>query len=848
MRIRRSLYVNLVFLFVSSLILILCSVQIVKSLPKIVNKVDIIDVVGLKIIREESGVDCEDVRYKLIDIPENINIINARIVHSGEAYKFLNPDNILLDSLGNVVQNLKDQSYTLVLNTKELGEIYKIINKTDYGYKVLDIKVVYNKYKNSLDISNSNVLFRDSEITVFKNDTKVGTVKIDEEGKGSIYINDIQNLSTSTYTILVKKGSEILGIDSFHITPTYKELSLNDNVKFSITSKISNKLKVCIKVESGITFNDRVQVVSVYEESTPSENLLLTLDENANVISNLDGEVTLKSSLVEGKRYKVKLRINGVEMDPQDCCDVHIKDIDISKIKVTAVEKIGRELKIDLSGIDNLDKEDSIEVISLHDVNKKDENLISQTKLTNKVNEVRLLDKIKSGGSYETLIKINGFLMNGLNVEVIPLDISNSTALTDIISNKIFICLENAKGLKVTDSVRVIGVYKEGDNERNFLKSSYNTEIEKLNGTIFLNYTLDTKNNYYVKFKINDVELENTIKITVNNDISFKGSIARTKASSQEVEVCFKNVDSINNNDVIEVQSVFDLNDEDFNLLDVNKDTKILSKKGRVYLKAAIVEDHNYGMRIKINNVEFNEIIPIFVMNDDENVKLIDGIENPIEKVKKIIDINSVEFGDGYLRFPHNLDGSIDFNSAICHTVGLESEIDKDHIIISNLVPYKKYEIINISIGNEDKNLIEFQIPEFICMESNDKIKNFISKTYMMLKNGLSNDEKKFEFADEVVFDFWHTKIKKGEIDLKKFIFEVLDEEYFFERYNDKVDRIKILYNIIFGIDPTEQSLSVWLNDLDKIVKEEDEDKSFKLVIEKMFTNLKFKSLEKQLK
>lgn len=827
--------VNVLFALIVSLFLVFCGGYVARPLSKIVSKIEIVNVVGLKIVREEG------IGYKLVDVPSNINILDARIANSGEVYKFSNQDKILLDSAGNKIENLNGENYTLILNTKELGEIYKILNKTDFGYKVLDIKVTYNREDNSLDISNSGFGFEDSEITIFKNDSRVSSVKLNSEGKGKIYVNDIQNLTTSTYTILVKKGSEILGIDAFHATPVHREFNLKDNVKFTITSKITNKLCVSIKPESGITQNDKVQVVSVYEESNPNENLLLDVSENLNLISNLNGEVFLKSTLVEGKKYIVKLKINGFEISSQDCCDVHIRNLDTSKIKITAVEKIGKELKIDLSGIENLTKDDLIEVVSLHDVNSKDKNLISKSKLTNKVNEIPLVEKIESGNSYETIIKINDFEIGGLLVEVIPVDLSNSIALTDIISNKIFISLENAKGLKITDSVEVVGVFVEGDSEKNFLKSNYNTEIENLNGTVFLNYTLDTKNNYYIKFKVNGVELENPVKITVNNDISFKGAVARVKPSSLEVEICFKNVDSINYNDVIEIKSIFDINNEEENLLDEGRGIKIFDKKGVVYLKAPLLEDCCYGMKIKINNVEFQDVIPVFTKEE---------IKNETAEIKnseiKILNIESIEFLDCGLKFKHNLNEN--FDTAICYTPGINSTINEDYIILEGFVPFKKYKSINVIARNDNGGVVEFEIPEFVFGESEDQIKNFISKTYIKIKNGLSTDENNFEFVDEVGFRFWNDKIKNGEVDLRNFVFEVLEEENFFRKYIDNTDKIKILYNVIFGIEPTEQSINVWLNDLNKIMKDEDEDKSFNILIEKMFTNLKFKSLEKQLK
>ena len=952
MKIKHRLFVNSMIFILTALILILSSTFVANSLSKIVNKVDIVDVIGLKLIREENDSDMKNGRYRLVEIPENINIIDARIVNKSEVYKFSNKDNILLDSSGNVVSNLKDQNYTLVLNTKELGEIYKIINKTVYGYKVLDIKVVYNKYKNTLEISNSNVLLGDSEVTIFKNDAKVGSTKLDANGKGSIYINDIENLTTSTYTILIKKGSEIVGIDAFHMTPTYRDLNLKGNVNFNIISEISNKLNISISGESGITVNDKVQVASVYDELNPNENLLLNLDCNKNNISDLNGEIILKNTLSKDKKYKVRLKVNGVELDPQDDCDVHIKNLDISKIKITAVEKIGKELRVDLSGINNLSKDDLIEVISLYDIKNKEKNLISPTKITNKVNEIPILDKIDSNNSYELVLKINNFMINGFGVEVIPVDLMNSSALTDIISNKIFISLENAKGLKITDSVKVIGVFKEGDNEKNFLKSSYNTMIEKLNGTVFINQTLDTKNNYYIKFKINDIELENTLKVIVNNNICLKGASASTKISSHEIKVCFKNVDSINISDMVEIDSIFDLNDNNFNLLDKSKETKILNKVGIVYLKAAVLNDRSYGMKIKINGVEFSEVIPIFIeenekiqnvesyftnenklvlnlnfidvsnidkieinslkciddgneiisdkimnlsLNDNNeliiplNFSLKDGgkyligisvfrngvlesytlefnnklknyeVKNEVKNIENVenkdqfrtaqkIDINSMEFGDGYFKFEHNLDKSMNFNKSVCYVAGIESRIDDNYIVVDKLIPYKKYKDLKLHVKNDRGCLVEFKIPEFDCKESKDDIKNFISKTYIKVKNGLNVDENNFEFADEAEFWFWHNKIKKKEVDLRNFVLNILNEKEFMKKYVDNSEKIKILYNVIFGINPSEQSLNIWLNDFNKTLKTEDLNKALKIVVEKMFTNLKFKSLEKQLK
>ena len=57
-------------------------------------------------------------------------------------------------------------------------------------------------------------------------------------------------------------------------------------------------------------------------------------------------------------------------MDQHDACDVNIRDIDASKIKATAIEKIGKDLRVDLSGINNLSKDDVIEVVSLHDIKR----------------------------------------------------------------------------------------------------------------------------------------------------------------------------------------------------------------------------------------------------------------------------------------------------------------------------------------------------------------------------------------------------------------------------------------------------------------------------------------------
>ena len=98
MKIKHRLFVNSMIFILTALILILSSTFVANSLSKIVNKVDIVDVIGLKLIREENDSDMKNGRYRLVEIPENINIIDARIVNKSEVYKFSNKDNILLDS------------------------------------------------------------------------------------------------------------------------------------------------------------------------------------------------------------------------------------------------------------------------------------------------------------------------------------------------------------------------------------------------------------------------------------------------------------------------------------------------------------------------------------------------------------------------------------------------------------------------------------------------------------------------------------------------------------------------------------------------------------------------------
>ena len=162
------------FVFVSVILFTTCEGN---AFSKIINKVEILDVVGIKLIREE----IESGRYKLAEIPSNVNVIDAKIASKGELYKFTKEDGFLIDSSGNFVDRLQEKQYTLVLNTKELGEVYKILNKTEYGYASLDIKVVYNKYKNSLELTNSNLALGDSEVTIFKSDKKIGGTTLNGE-------------------------------------------------------------------------------------------------------------------------------------------------------------------------------------------------------------------------------------------------------------------------------------------------------------------------------------------------------------------------------------------------------------------------------------------------------------------------------------------------------------------------------------------------------------------------------------------------------------------------------------------------------------------------------------------
>lgn len=919
------------------------------SISKIVSKLEITSALGLSIVKEESQSNGNAV-YKLTNIPNNINILDIKLINKSISYTFSNDGRILLDSSGVPVSNLKDDTYTIILNTKELGQVYKIVNKTDYGYKVLDIKVTYNNSKNTLEVQDITNSLSGSEVSIFKNDSKIGNSKLDGEGKASISINDINDLTTSTYTVLLKKGSEIVGIDSFHINPIYREINVRDNVKLSIISQVSNKLNICIGKDSGISINDNVYVVSVYDESNPNENMLLNLDYTQNQIKDFQGEVILKSTLAQGKKYKARLRVNGIDLDQQNDCDVNIRDIDVSKIRATAIEKIGKDLRVDLSGINNLSKDDIIEIVSLHDIKDREKNLISPCKLTNKVNTIDILGRIEVGNSYELILKINGFVINGFGVEVIPVDLSNASALTDVISNKIFISLDHAKGLKITDIVKVIGVFRDGGDAKNLLKSNYNTTIEKLNGSVFINQTLDTKNNYFVRFKINDIELDNVLKVTVNNNISFKGAIAKSKNTSHEVEVCFKNIDCISNHDLIEIDSVFNLDDVNFNLVDKDKGTKLNSKSGIIKLKGAIVSDYKYGIKVKINGVKFDEIIPILIeensdikfitgyftnentlvldskhLNIDGNIDIV-GIKNKLtgnqvlnkpilnivknengeiiisdkiefepnnsyliylnyylkdgtketiilefnnnikenndkkdeiinkeeimddEEEGKFVDINSIEFGDGNIKFKHNIDDSFKINMVSCEIPKIELKVEGEYILINKLVPLKTYKDFEIELKNDKGEVIKIKLPEFKCKKSEDDIKNFISHSYINIKNGVDKNENSIEFPSEDEFWFWYNKLKNEEIDLRNFVFTMIKDEEFDKKYIDNSEKIKIMYNIVFGNSPSDQSLNLWLSDFNKILKTEDMSKSIISIVEKMFTNVKFKSLEKQLK
>lgn len=923
------------------------------SISKIVNKLEITSVLGISIVKDESPKK-EDAVYKLINIPNNVTILDVKLINKSISYTFSNDGRILLDSSGEPVTNLEDDTYTIVLNTKELGQVYKIVNKCDQGYKFLDIKVTYNDLKDSLEIEDTSKLLCDSEVSIFKNDSKIGNSKLDNEGKATIHINDINDLTTSTYTVLLKKGSEIVGIDSFHINPVYREINVKGNVKLNIISQASDKLNICIDKDSGISENDKVYVVSVYDELNPNENMLLNLDCNQNQITNFQGEIVLKNALTHGKKYKVRLRVNGIDLDPQDDCDVSVTDLDISKIKATAIEKVGKDLRVDLSGINNLSKDDVIEVVSLHDIKEKEKNLISPCQLTNKVNTIDILGRIESGNSYELILKINGFLMNGFGVEVIPIDLSNASALTDVISNKIFISLDHAKGLKITDVVKVIGVFKDGGDGKNLLKSNYNTRIEKLNGSIFINQTLDTRNNYFVRFKINDIELDDVLKVSVNNNISFKGAIAKSKNTSHEVEVCFKNIDCISNYDLIEIDSVFNLDDINFNLIDKDKGTILNSKKGIIKLKGAIVAEYKYGIRIKINGVKFDEIIPI-VIEENNNIKYVTGyftnenmlvlnskhlnisgsidivgiknkstgiqlLDTPIlnisknengelsipkqigfeennsyliylnyylengereflilefnnnikedkkyerdisdkiinkeeimddEEEIKVIDINSIEFGDGDIKFKYHIDDSFKVDQVLCGIEKVEIKIENGYVSIKNLVPLKIYKDFKIEVKNDKGCTLKINLPEFKCPKSEDGIKNFISSTYINIKNGVDKNENSIEFPSEGEFWFWYNKLMKKEVDLRNFIFSVIKEENFENKYIDNSEKIKIMYNVIYGSSPSDQSLNLWVNDFNKILKSEEMNKSIRTIIEKMFTNVRFKSLEKQLK
>ena len=136
------------------------------SISKIVSKLEITSALGLSIVRDESQSNGGTV-YKLINIPSNINILDIKLINKSISYTFSNDGRILLDSSGVPVSNLNDDTYTIILNTKELGQVYKVVNKTDYGYRVLDIKVTYNDSKNVLEVQDTTNSLSGSEVSVF---------------------------------------------------------------------------------------------------------------------------------------------------------------------------------------------------------------------------------------------------------------------------------------------------------------------------------------------------------------------------------------------------------------------------------------------------------------------------------------------------------------------------------------------------------------------------------------------------------------------------------------------------------------------------------------------------------
>ncbi|EIA24880.1 hypothetical protein SFB3_161G0, partial [Candidatus Arthromitus sp. SFB-3] len=118
-----------------------------------------------------------------------------------------------------------------------------------------------------------------------------------------------------------------------------------------------------------------------------------------------------------------------------------------------------------------------------------------------------------------------------------------------------------------------------------------------------------------------------------------------------------------------------------------------------IYLNYYLKDGTRESLVLEFNNIKENE-------NKDNQYDIAEKIINK-EEIKddeeegSFVDINSIEFGDGNIKFKHNIDDSFKINQVLCAISKLEVKVEGDHILINKLVPLKTYKDLKIELKND---------------------------------------------------------------------------------------------------------------------------------------------------
>lgn len=130
---------------------------------------------------------------------------------------------------------------------------------------------------------------------------------------------------------------------------------------------------------------------------------------------------------------------------------------------------------------------------------------------------------------------------------------------------------------------------------------------------------------------------------------------------------------------------------------------------------------------------------------------------------------------------------------------------------LSDLKPMTEYNDLEITFKLENGLLTRYKINTFTTKQAVEpptgKVAEFVSKIYLVSLGRQPEVEG---------WKFWVQKLESKELTVTQFIYGLMKEDEFINRYLNKEDFIKMMYQIVVGRDPEEEGQKYWIGKYDE--------------------------------